>query len=234
VTTDFRAQPNELPRRGFAQRLARERALVTLFDLGGRKGFALRAAQLYAFGVLVAYAALMLLMNGEQRRAELSSVLYAALASLSWVVGALAAFGTARNLTRSPDRAGLVALARSRGFSARDMLRARVLAASLRVARLIAIPALLLLALTLVRGQTASFVLLRAPGIVLYAALLGMCLAILAEISAELAPRHTRALLAALVLGPVLFAQVYAWVPSLPATFASLLDRLFTSGGGLT
>ena len=226
----------ELRGRGFAHWLARERALIALFDLGRRKGFALRAAQLYAFGVFVTYAIAVWLARGERPRTVPASLLYAALVSLSWVVGALGAFGTARNLARSADGAGLVALARARGFSQREVIGARVIAAGTRVARLIAIPALLLLALTFAfaGGQAAGFVLSRAVGIVVYAELLGLSLVILAEISREIAPHHTRALLAVLVLGPLLFAQTYTWVPSLPGAFASLLDRLFDGAGGLS
>jgi len=234
VTSHPAAHSSEPPWRAFALRLARERALVALFDLGRRKGFALRAAQLYAFGVFICYAILIWLADGEHQRSELSSLMYAALVSLSWVVGALAASGTVRNLARSPDRAGLVALALTRGFSHRDVTRARSIATALRVTRLVAIPALLLLALTLVRGQTPGFVVSRAPAVVLYATLLGICLAVLTELSAALAPRHARALLAVFVLGPLVLAQAYVWMPNLPAAFASLLDRMFAGGGGFT
>lgn len=220
--------------RGFALRLARERALVAVFDLGRRKGFALRAAQLYAFGVFVSYAIAMLLVNGEHRHGELASLLYAALVSLSWVVGTLAAFGTAKNLSRSTDRAGLTALARSRGFSEREILGASVIAAALRIMRLIATPALLLLTLALVRGQAASFTLSRAPAIIAYATLLGLCLAILAELSEKLSPRHARSLLISFLFGPLLLAQAFPWIPSLPGLFGGLLARWFETGGGLT
>ncbi len=234
MTRDSRAHDAPPAQRGFAHWLARERALVALFDLGRRKGFALRAAQLYAFGVLVSYAIAMLLVSGEHRQGELAGLLYAALVSLSWVVGALAAFGTVRNLARSTDRAGLAALARTHGFSEREMLLARIVAAALRIARLIAIPALLLLLLALALGQSTSFVLSRIPAILAYAALLGVCLASLVELSEHVAPKHARALLTALVLAPLLLAQAYAWVPSLPSLFASLLDRWFDVGSSLT
>jgi hypothetical protein len=150
------------------------------------------------------------------------------------VVGAPAALATARSLAQASDRDGLRALALSRGFSDRDLLRARALAAALRVAGLIGVPALLLLVVALLRGQGLGWALVTAGGVAAYALLLGTCLALLAQISAELSPRHPRALLCLLVLGPMLLSQAYAELPSLPQAFASLLERVLTVGNALS
>ncbi|HEY4102490.1 MAG TPA: hypothetical protein VGM44_01320 [Polyangiaceae bacterium] len=223
------------PNRGGELRLrfARERALLSLFDLGRRKGFGLRLAWVYAFGVFVSYAIAISLAHGERRHAAIRGFVHAALISISWVVGSLAALGTARVLVQAPDRDGLRALALTRGFSDRDLLRARMLAAALRVARLIGVPALLLILVALARGEALAWALVVAPGVAAYALLFGLCVALLAQFSAALAPRHARALLAALVLGPMLLSKAYPALPNLPAACAELLDRLFATGSAL-
>jgi hypothetical protein len=214
--------------------LARERALIALFDLGRKKGFGLRAARVYAFGVFVTYALAISFEHGSDRRAALQGFLRAALVWLSWVVGALAALGMARALAKQTDRDALSALARQRGFSQHAILRARTLVGALRVARLIGIPALLLVAVALARGQSFAWALVTAPAVVLYAVALGLGLALLAQLSAELSPRHPRALLAALVLAPMLLSAAYPALPTVSRAFAALLDSLLSSGAALS
>jgi hypothetical protein len=214
--------------------LARERALIALFDLGRKKGFGLRAARVYAFGVFVTYALAMSLAHGSDRRAALQGFLHAALVSLSWVVGALAALGTARALAQEANRDALSALARQRGFSQHAILRARTLAGALRVARLIGIPALLLVGVAVARGQSLAWALVTAPAVLVYAVVLGLGLALLAQLSAELSRRHPRALLAALILAPMLISAAYPALPSVPAACAALLDSLLRSGAALS
>jgi len=215
-------------------RLGRERALIALFDLGRRKGFGLRAARVYAFGVFVAYAIAISVSRGTGRHAAIQSSMHAALVALSWVVGALAALGTARGLAEQADSDGLRALALQRGFDGRAVLRARTLAGALRVARLVGIPALLLVGVAVARGQSLGWALVTAPAVAVYAAALGLCLALLAHFSAALSPRHPRALLAALVLGPLVIAQAYPSVPSVPGVFSALLDRSLSAGATFT
>ncbi|HTA92911.1 MAG TPA: hypothetical protein VK745_25210 [Polyangiaceae bacterium] len=206
---------------------------MALFDLGRRKGFGLRAARLYAFGVFVWYAVALWLARGSEPEVS-QGLLHAALVSLSWVVGALGALGTAQISANQSERAGLEALAAQRGFSERDMLRARFLVSSGRVAKLIGVPALCLVGVAVACGLPAMWALVTAPAVALYAVLLGLGLAFLAQFSAELAPRHPRALLAALVLGPVLLSRAYPAIPSLPDALSMLLDRLLRAGAALT
>ena len=215
-------------------RFERERALIALFDFGRRKGFGLRAARVYAFGVFVTYAIAISITHDIDRRAAIQSFMHAALVALSWVVGALAALGAARGLAQQADSDGLRALALQRGFDGRAVLRARTLAAALRVARLVGIPALLLVCVAVARGQSLAWALVMAPAVALYAAALGVCLTLLAHFSAELSPRHPRALLAALVLGPLLIAHVYPDVPSVPGVFSALLNQLMGAGAAFT
>jgi hypothetical protein len=209
----------------------RERALIALFDLGRQKSRGLRAARAYAFGVFVTYAiAIALTRGGAGQRHAIHSFVTAALVALSWVVGALAALGATQVLAKQAEREGLSALARQRGFSERALLRARAGAAAQRIALLVGVPALLLVAVGVARGAALSWALLVAPGIALYACALGLTLALLAELSAELAPRHPRLLLLGLVLGPLLISQAFPAAPSLSSVLSALLAQLLGSG----
>lgn|GEM_PF-1054849 len=211
----------------------RERALIALFDLGRQKSRELRAARLYAFGVFATYALAMALSRSADRQQLMQSYVTAALATLSWVVGALASLGSARALAEHTERDGLTALALQRGFSDGALLCARTLATAERIARLVGLPALLLVAVGLARGATLPWAFAIVPAILVYAGALGLALALLAQLSAELAPRHPRALLLALVLCPLLFSQAYSAIPSLPGLFSALLSRLLGAGAAL-
>ena len=219
---------------GFWLRLQRERALVALFDLGRQKSYGLRAAKLYAFGVFASYAVAISLTRGPARQAEIHGFVHAALVSLSWVVGALAALGSARALAEQPERDALSALSLQRGFPKSALLRARTGAATGQVARLVGIPALLLVLVGLARGSTLPWAVSVTPAVLVYAGALGLALALLAHFSAELSPRHPRALLCLLVLGPLLISLAYPAVPSLPGLFSGLLSRLLAAGARLS
>jgi len=214
-------------------RLRRERALLALFDLGRQKSAALRLAKLYAFGVFVGYTIAIALTRGNTRGAAIHGFVKAALVSSSWVVGALAALGSAQALAQQPERDALAALAIQRGFSGAALLRARTWAASVRVTRLVGVPALLLIVIGLTRGAKLRWALAVAPAVIAYAAALGLALAVLAHFCAELSPRHPRAMLAILVLGPLLLSIAYPSIPSLPRAFSALLTRLLAAGAAL-
>lgn len=215
-------------------RVQRERALIALFDLGRQKSAGLRLAKLYAFGVFVSYAIAISLTRESARSAAIHGFIHAALGSLSWVVGALAALGSAQALAQQSERDALSSLAVQRGFSHSALLRARTMAASVRVARLVGIPGLLLVVVGVARGATLPWALAVAPAVVVYAGALGLALALLAHFSAELSPSHPRALLAVLVLGPFLIASAYPAVPSLPRLFSGLLSQLLAAGAALS
>jgi len=120
-----------------------------------------------------------------------------------------------------------------RGFSESALLRARTLATAQRIARLIGLPALLLVLVGVARGATLPWACAIAPAVLVYACALGLALSVLAQLSAELAPRHPRALLLALVLCPLLFSQAYSAIPSLPGLFSALLSQLLNAGAAL-
>jgi hypothetical protein len=211
----------------------RERALVALLDSGRQKSRDLRAARLYAFGVFASYALAILLSRGVDRQPLIQSYVRAALVALSWVVGALASLGSARVLAEHAELDGLTALALQRGFSESALLRARTLATAQRIARLIGVPALLLVLVGLACGATLPWAFAVAPAVLVYACALGLALSVLALLSAELAPRHPRAFLLALVLCPLLLSQAYSAIPSLPGLFSLLLSRLLAAGAAL-
>ena len=219
---------------GFWLRLQRERALIALFDLGRQKSYGLRAAKLYAFGVFASYAVAISLTRGPARPAEIHGFVHAALVSLSWVVGALAALGSARALAEQPERDALSALSLQRGFPKSALLRARTGAATGQVARLVGVPALLLVLVGVARGSTLPWAVSVTPAVLVYAGALGLALALLAQFSAQLSPRHPRALLCLLVLGPLLVSLAYPAVPSLPGLFSGLLSRLLVAGAQLS
>ena len=208
----------------------RERALIALFDLGRQKNRDLRAARMYAFGVFASYALAIALTGSAARQPLIQSYVRAALVALSWVVGALASLGSARVQAEHAERNALSALALQRGFSDNALLRARALATAQRIARLIGLPALLLVAVGVARGATLAWAFAVAPAVLIYACALGLALALLAQLSAALAPRHPRALLLALVLCPLLLSQACSAIPSLPGLFSALLSRLLGAG----
>jgi len=208
----------------------RERALIALFDLGRQKSIGLRLAKLYGFGIFAGYALSIWLSRGNGRTPIIHGFIQAALVSLSWVVGALAALGSARALAQQPELDALSALALQRGFSHSALRRARTWAATVRVTRLVGIPALLLVVVGVARGATLRWALWVAPAIIVYASVLGLVLALLAHFSAELSPRHPRAILSILVLGPLLLSLAYPTVPSVSRLFSGLLARLLAPG----
>jgi len=201
--------------------LRRERALLALFSLGRQRSRELRAARLYAFGVFLSYALAITFAGSNNRAERIQSDIRAALALLSWVVGALAALGATRSLAEQTERVALTGLALQRGFSERAVLRARTLATAERIARLIGLPALLLVAVGVARGATLRWALVTTPAVLVYASALGLSLAVLCQLSAELTPRHPRALLSALVLCPLLLSQAFSAIPSLPGVFVA-------------
>jgi hypothetical protein len=185
------AEPELLAQRSALSELwlgvRRERALIALFALGRQKSRDLRAARLYAFGVFATYALAIALSGGAARQPPIHSYVRAALVALSWVVGALASLGSAGVQAELAEQGGLTALALQRGFSESALVRARTLATAQRIALLVGLPALLLVAVGLARGATLAWGLAIAPAVLLYACALGLALAALAQLSAVLA-----------------------------------------------
>ena len=172
---------------------------------------------------------MILLARGTERGVLMHRFVSSSLGYLSWVVGALATLGAARALALSTNREALEALALQRGVAANAFARAHVLAAALRIARLIALPVLLLIGIAAARGANLTWAASTALFSLAYAAVLGLCLAVLALFAAQLSPRWPRSFLAALVLVPLFAAQAIPNVPSVPGLFGQLLRQLLAS-----
>ncbi len=211
----------------------RERALISLFYLGRRTSRSLRAARVYAFGVFATYALAIALTGGSDREPVIRGFVRAALVALSWVVGALAALGTAQVLANRAEHKGLTSLALQWGFGERAVLIARTLAAAKHTALLLGVPALLLVGVAALRGAGAAWASRAGPSIALYACALGLAFALMAILSSELAPRHPRAALAALVLAPLFISQAWTAVPSIPGLFGTWLGQILNDSAVL-
>ncbi len=233
MTPSARFGAKRTPLAEWRRAVQRERALIALFDLGRQKTYGLRAARLYAFGVFVTYAIAIALATGADRGRVIHGFVAAALVALSWVVGALATLGSTQALAQQAEQGSLSALAVQRGYAGAALLRARTLAAAQRIARLVGLPALLLVLVGVLRGATLSWASAVAPAVVVYACALGLSLAAVAQFAAELAPAHPRALLLALLLGPLLISQVFPGIPSFPQLFSWLMARLLATGAAL-
>jgi len=215
--------------------LARERALLALFNHGRKRGFLLRAARLYAIGVFIGYALAILLTRGMDRRSLIHGFVHAALGALSWAVASLAALGSARALAEPPSAASdpLVALAVGRGFPLNGLRRARALGSAVLVARWVGVPSLVLVIVGVARGARLLWAVAVAPAVIVYASVLGLTVALLALFSAQLAPSRPRWMLLALVMGPYLIAQAFPGFPSPVTLLSSLLDHLLDNGARL-
>jgi hypothetical protein len=210
------------------RRVQRELSLIRLCRAAQGKSYGIRAARLYAFGVAVSYAiAIGFAARSDGVRVSQGLILKA-LAVLSWIVGALVSLAAARDSTRDSGR-DVTALAHQRGFSGAELERARVLAAAWRSARLLILPALLLLGMALVRWHsfgTLAWALVLAAGVVLYAGSLALTLAVLTRLAVAVAPAHARLLVVLFVIAPLVLARTWPDVPNVPAIFAWLLGRV--------
>lgn len=195
----------------------------------------MRLARAYAFGVALSFAALAAL-TPYPGRAAFNGWLGDALRSASWVVAGLSALGAARDLAQRDDADGFSTLAALRGADRRALDGARVLAAALRIALGVCVPALAVLTVAGLRSPRAELLPWLAQWgafIVSYAAGLGVVLALLARLCSGLLAPQARLSLACLVLVPELLRAVGGLpLPSLPAACARLIT--FAEGFGRT
>jgi hypothetical protein len=208
-------------------------ALVRLCEARLLELFGVRAARVYAYGVALSFALLMLFAGSPDRRQALHNLLFDALGTLSWVVGGMVGLSAARNLEARDDDDGISALARQRGHGARELEQARLLATTARIARLIIVPGVLLALIAMLRIRTlAALPWCVYLGVVpiAYGLLLGAGVALLARGSARLVPSHGRGLFAILAIVPELLRQTFSDMPSVPAFYGYLLRQLAELG----
>jgi hypothetical protein len=210
--------------------LARALSLVQACDGEQRRLFELKSARLYAFGVFVSYALLMLVVRGREQRLVLGNLTHDALVTLTYSVGTLSALGAARGFSRSQQWQPLRALAAQRGHAPAALAQARLLASAYRSTLLLGSPALALVLLAWACGTSAGFTVTTGTALVLYALLTGLLLAGLARLAAWLSPRHARAWLLLLGAGPLLIGLGFPWFPSLPGGLSWALERIAQLG----
>jgi hypothetical protein len=197
--------------------------------LGAR--FGIRAAGVLGMLIALGYAIVLLFLPNAGEAA--ASVVARALFWLSWLCAGTAALSAVRELAALGADDGFAALLAQRGFAASVLPPARLVAAALRIARVIALPgvSLAILAGTLARSSSGFLaVLLLMAKVIGYSALLAATLAVLARWAALLHPRRARALLAMLIIVPELLRGVWSGVPSVPAFFGGLLAQLPARG----
>jgi hypothetical protein len=197
--------------------------------LGAR--FGMRVATLLGSLIALGYAVVLLFLPDVGNAAP--GVVAQALFWLSWLVAGTAALSAARQLAALGSDDGFAALLAQRGFVASTLAPARLLAAALRIGRVIALPGV---ALALLSGALADSsrdflsALVLSAEVLGYSVLLAATLAVLARWSALLQPRNAGVLLLALVLVPELIRGTWSSVPSVPAFFGTLLDQLPARG----
>lgn len=217
--------------------LPRVSALVRLCEARLLELFGVRAARVYAYGVALSFAVLMLLAGPSDRLQALQNLLFDALATLSWVVGGLVGLSAARDLEARDDDDGISALVRQRGHGARELEQARFIATTVRVARLIVVPGVLLALVAALRIRTLAALpwcayLCAVP--IAYGLLLGAGVGLLARGSARLLPSHGRALFALLAIVPELLRRTFSEMPSVPAFYGFVLQQLTDLGARLS
>lgn len=213
----------------------RQRTLARVYDARLRQLGGMQLALILGWAISAGFALMMLVLTAHDAAAHLDMVALRGLGVLSWAAAGVAALSAAQNLHQLDQSQGVSALALQRGFDALSLRRARVVASVRRIATVTGGPALCLalLALALSPASAVRNRVLLCAGVCGYVALLAVVLGLLARWSAALSPTRGRALLCAVVLGPALARLVWPLVPSVPALFGWLLNRLASLGAGV-
>ena len=212
---------------GLSPRWRRRLSLVAAYDREQRRGWGIRLATIYSWGIAVAYLAALLILRASSATDLLGVVVVRALGQLSLIGGGLVALAVARRIAEEPH--ALAPLLIQRAFTGAEQRGGAVLGAAYRVALVVGLPALSLSAIALLLsddGQTAALRLGLLAAVAVYVLLLSLLLGPLAYWCAVISPERPRLLLAAVLLGPELAARVWGGVPSIPALFERLLELL--------
>jgi hypothetical protein len=210
--------------------------LIAFFDRHLRARFGMRIGLVYAWGVGISYAVLVLLLGSEGGGKLGHALVIRALATASWIGGGFCALSLAGPLARRDEEDGVVEFVRQRGFATRDLGGIRWLVGAKRIFWVSIIPGLLAAAPVALRTRSSAHalgLLTLLGGALLYSATLGAGLSALARAASALLPRYGRTLLIALVLLPHAARGLWPEFPSVPAAYADLL-AVVRSMGGLT
>ena len=222
------------PSTATAPRPAPWQRLVALADERLSGLFGMRFARFAAVCIVVGYA-IAILSAATVSGSRPGLLVVRALGWLSWLVAGAGALSAARDLAALDERDGVSDLVGARGFPLSALGPARTLAASFRIARLTAVPVLLLALLALVLARSGAELANRAllcAAVVAYAALLGGVLGVLARWSSALSPSHGKSVFLALLFVPEVLQSAWSGIPSVPSSFGRILDALRVIGGG--
>jgi hypothetical protein len=207
----------------------RIRSLVALCDERLRATRPARVARWLGRLTVVGFAAVAItlrVMDGAE--ASLSGITSTAAHWLPWIIGAPLAFAAAEDRAARDRRDGIETLARSRGISARGIESARMLAAMTATTRAIGAPLLTLTVLVALLAGRLPVAIERAAtcaGAVTFAVIAGVTLGGAGALCGRVGREHGRWLLAAVVLGPWVLADLAgrgAW--SLPGALDAVLE----------
>lgn len=189
---------------------------------------AMRAARAYAIGI--ALSSLLFASITTRSALTLSFWLREALISASWAAAGLATFAASKPLAEEDEAEGIVALTAVRGVAPRELELARALVAALRIATVVAGPALVVVLVgcwALARNAGSAWFAPRALAVIAYALGLGAVLAIAARVSARLAGKIGWLLLAFVIVGPELLrASSGAELVTLPSLCSWVIARI--------
>jgi hypothetical protein len=191
-------------------------------------GFFARAARFYAWGIAVSYGVALLFAPSNP---EL--LLVPALETLAWIVGGVYGLAAARDPAPGADDA-VFALARTRGFTQRDLAVLRFTAAVRKIGRYALGPGLALSLVPWLHARGADDfgrAVARTLGVLAFAITLSVVVAALARLSATLSPGRGRATLFGIVLIPHAAHSLWPALPSVPALLGACLEWLVVRGG---
>lgn len=194
----------------------------------------LRAARLYAIGMALSFGLLAGFAPGDGGSLA-NHWLAEALTAASWAVAGLSTLGLGRDLERRDRDDGFGTLGHVRGFARAELASAQGTASALWVAAGVALPAWLVLGISVLVAQPAAgWALFWGAFVAGYAAALALALSLLARAARRLAPRDARVVVALLVLGPELLRLAGASaLPTLPHAFGVALASAESFGKGL-
>ncbi|MFT3768629.1 MAG: hypothetical protein QM820_24550 [Minicystis sp.] len=209
--------------------LRRSQGAVALARAQLRASRRARAARIGAWLVVIGFAGVAVVVRaGDGAEASLSGVVARAAYWVVWLAGAPLALAAAEDHGAVDRRDGVQALAAMRGVSAAGLGSARVLAAMAEIASTMGVPLFLLALLTAGLAGRAGAAMYRVGvgvGAVAFAVVAGVTLGGLGAACGRIGRSRGRWLLAAVVLGPWLLADLAghgAW--SIPGALGAVLD----------
>ena len=209
--------------------LSRARGAVALARSRLRGLGGARAARALAWLAVLGFAGTAVVLRvSDGAEAPLSGLVVSATHWIAWLVGAPLALAVAEDRRAFDRREGVEALAAARGLSPTGLESARVLAAMAEIASSMGVPVLALSLLTASLAGAAGVALHRAAlglGAVGFAVVAGVTLGGLGSACGRLGRARGRWLLAAIVLGPWMLADLAghgAW--SIPGALGAVLD----------